>query len=79
MLSRTLTFVMQVEMIKADSFHARHSTADLKKNETEPEKNFHNHIASLLMLLRFFTLDYCSTRLATSLQVAFKKFSSLQN
>ena len=40
MLSRTLTFVMQVEMIKADSFHAHHSTADLKKNETEPEKKF---------------------------------------
>ena len=40
MLSHTLTFVMQVEMIKADSFHAHHSTVDLKKNETEPEKKF---------------------------------------
>ena len=40
MLSRTLTFVMQVEMIKADSFHAHHSTVNLKKNGTEPEQKF---------------------------------------
>ena len=38
MLSRKLTFVMQVEIIKADSFHAHHSTVDLKKNGTEPEQ-----------------------------------------
>ena len=40
MLSRSLTFVIQVEMIKADSFHAYHSTVDLKKNGTEPEQKF---------------------------------------
>ena len=40
MLSRTLTFVMQVEMIKADSFHAHLSAVDLKKNGTKPEQKF---------------------------------------
>ena len=40
MLSRTLIFVMQVEMIKADSFHAHHSTVDLKKNGTKPVQKF---------------------------------------
>ena len=79
MLSRTLTFVMQVEMIKADSFHAHHSTVDLKKNGTELEQKFSQPYSCLLMLLRFFNLDHCGTRLVTSLQVAFKKFSSLQN
>ena len=54
MLSRTLTIVMQVEMVKANSFHAHHSTVDLKKNETEPEQKFPPDIANLLMLLRFF-------------------------
>ena len=40
MLSRMLTFMMQVEIIKADSFHAHHSTVDSKKNGTEPEQKF---------------------------------------
>ena len=40
MLSRTLTFVMKVEMIKADSFHAHHSTVDLKNNGIEAEQKF---------------------------------------
>ena len=40
MLGRMLIFVMQVEMIKANNFHAHHSTVDLKKNGTEPEQKF---------------------------------------
>ena len=40
MLGRTLTFVVQVMMIKADNFHAHHSTVDLKKNGTKPEQKF---------------------------------------
>ena len=29
---------MQIEKIKADSFHTQHFTVDLKKNGTEPEQ-----------------------------------------
>ena len=50
MLSGRLSFVMSVEIIKADSFHAQRSSVDLEGMELSLSKHFHNLIASLRFL-----------------------------